>query len=312
MIATLAGLILAGPLSVAVAAQNTGRVGVLIPGTPSKTIEELIDADQLEEAQQRLEQDVAAGGRTARNLLRWGMILYRQERYEEALSELRLSFSLNEKDPDVHKLLGLSLTKLEKPKLAEPFFEIAVQLAPNDFMGHFYLGLHNYTTNRFEPAEAEFRRVISLKPDYLDGYSFLGMALEELGREDDAISVYKKAIALGDQSSTTDEKPYFYLGRYFIRLQRTPDGLPWLRRAVEVNSNATEALNLLGKILSETGDDNEALSFLERAAAIDPVDPSPHYVMMRIYTKLGRGAHARQARLRFRELEQLKKSDAPE
>ena len=35
-------------------------------------------------------------------------------------------------------------------------------------------------------------------------------------------------------------------------------------------------------------------------------------MMMRIYTKLGRDVQARQARLRFRELEQLKKSDAPE
>ena len=240
------------------------------------------------------------------------MILYRQEKYEQALAELRQSFSLNEKDPDVHKLLGLCLTKLEKPKMAAPFFQIAVKLAPDDFMARYYLGLHSYTTNRFELAEAEFRRVIALKPDYLDGYSFLGLALEELGREDEAIRVYKKAIELSDQSSSTDEKPYFYLGRYFNRLQRTRDGLPWLRRAVEVNPNASEPLNLLGKILSETGEDEEALLFLERAAASDPVDPSPHYMMMRIYTKLGRSEDTRRARLRFRELEQLKKNDAPE
>ena len=79
MIAIVAGLILAGPFSRAAPGQ-TGRVGILIPGTPSKTIEELVDAGQLAEAQQRLEQRFAAEGRTARNLLLWGMILYRRER----------------------------------------------------------------------------------------------------------------------------------------------------------------------------------------------------------------------------------------
>ena len=88
------------------------------------------------------------------------------------------------------------------------------------------------------------------------------------------------------------------------RVQRSEDSLPWLLRAVKVNPEATEALNLLGKTLAETGRSEEALPYLVKAAAIDPKDPSPHYVMMRVYTKLGRRDEARAARARFRELEE--------
>ena len=73
---------------------------------------------------------------------------------------------------------------------------------------------------------------------------------------------------------------------------------------MKVNPEATEALNLLGKTLAETGRSEEALPYLVKAAAIDPKDPSPHYVMMRVYTKLGRRDEARAARARFRELEE--------
>ena len=303
IIALAGGLAFTGALSEGAAAQ-TGRVGILIPGTPSKTIEELIEAGQLVDARQRLEQRFATEGRTARNLLLWGMILYRQEKYQEALSELRQSFSLNEKDPDLHKLMGLSLTKLEKPKLAEPFFQIAVELAPEDFMARFYLGLHNYMTNRFETAEAEFRRVIELQPEYIDGYCFLGLVLEELGREDNAIGVYEDAIRRSDQTGGKDEKPYFYLGRYYVRLQRNQESIRWLRRAIEVNPQAIEALNLLGKTLSDLGRAEEALPVVERAAEIDPEDPSPHYVMMRVFKKLGRDREAAAAHGRFLALEE--------
>ena len=36
------------------------------------------------------------------------------------------------------------------------------------------------------------------------------------------------------------------------------------------------------------GRSEEALLYLVKAAALDPEDPSPYYVTMRVYTKLGR------------------------
>ena len=249
---------------------------------------------------------MAFEGKTARTLLIRATILYREERYEAALRDLRESFALNESDPDVHKLMGLCLTKLDKTDMAKPFFQIAVKLAPDDFMAHFYLGLHHYTTNRFEAAEREFNTVIELRPAHLDGYSYLGLALEEMERQDEVIAAYRRGTEIADREGGNDEKPYFYLGRYLIRLQRSEESLPWLRRAVEVNPGAVEALNLLGKTLADTGGGEEALPYLVKAAEIDPKDPSPHYVMMRVYTKLGRRDDAREARERFRELEEAK------
>jgi tetratricopeptide (TPR) repeat protein len=306
---TVACLVLAGGLVVSAPAQRNNRVGILVPGTPDLTIEQLVDRGRIEEARERLRERMSAEGKTARTLLIRATISYREGLYETALKDLRESFALDENVPDVHKLMGLCLTKLEKPKLAEPFFQIAVKLAPDDFMAHFYLGLHYYTTNRFEQAEREFNTVIKLRPTHLDGYSYLGLALEEMERREEAINAYRRGTEVADTGQSKDETPYFYLGRYLIRLQRSEQSLPWLRRAVEVNPEALEALNLLGKTLADTGRNEEALPYLAKGAEIDPRDPSPHYVMMRVYTKLGRRDEARQARAKFRELEALKAAE---
>ncbi len=164
LIDVVAGAIFAAGLAFSAPPQKSDRVGVLIPGSPEQSIDQLVDLGRIEEARERLRDCMAMEGKTARTLLIRATILYREERYEAALRDLRESFSLNESDPDVHKLMGLCLTKLEKSELARPFFQIAVKLARDDFMAHFYLGLHYYTTNRFEAAEREFNTVIELRP----------------------------------------------------------------------------------------------------------------------------------------------------
>ena len=201
----MTGSVVVASLAFSAPAQRSNRVGVLIPGSPDQSIEQLVDQGRIEEARERLRERMAAEGKTARTLLIRATISYREELYEKALQDLRRSFALNENAPEVHKLMGLCLTKLEKPKMAEPFFRIAVELAPDDFMAHFYLGLHHYTTNRFEAAEREFNKVIKLRPAHVDGYAYLGLALEEMERQDDAIAAYRRGAEIAVRQGGNDE-----------------------------------------------------------------------------------------------------------
>src|SRR5262245_28970680 len=88
---------------------------------------------RLQEAQEKLREQSAKQGEHPRALLFEAMTLYKEKQYVESIRKLERSLALNERDPDVYKLIGLNLVSLGKEDLAGRYFESAVELAPHDF-----------------------------------------------------------------------------------------------------------------------------------------------------------------------------------
>lgn len=280
-----------------------------LPGGGSGSVERLINADDLEQAAAALATRIEAQGETARNLLLRGVLRYKREQFEDALADLRRSFSLDEKDPSTSKVLGLCLVRLGREDLAETFFEIATQLAPRDFLGHYYLGLNRYTTKRFELAAPEFERALALRPDSVEAHCFLGRTYEALGHAERAGSLYRAAVGLNRQSLSRSSEPSQLLGAMLFRQQQLGPAEALLREALEYDAESPLAHYWLGLVLERKSDVTAAIRSLETAAALALSDHRPHYALARIYRRAGRLDRASDALRRFRELRQRSESE---
>ena len=256
----------------------------------------------LAEAQAELPDRIVSQGEISRNLLLRGLILYRQDRYEESLSDLERNFALDEQNPDTSKALRLCLVKLGREDLAEAFFEIAVRLAPTDSMAHYYLGLNAYTTKRFDRAPALFEKSVSLEPGAVDGYSFLGRSYEALGDADRAASHYTQANDLNRPSQRRFAVPPLLLGSLLFRQASLDQAERHLREALGYDEESALAHCWLGLVLERRWENDAAIDELATAVALAPNVHRPHYALARLHRKAGNTGLADEALRTFREL----------
>ncbi len=173
----------------------------------------------------------------------------------------------------------------------------AVQLAPDNPVAHYNLGLTLAKANRAAPAIASLQRAISLQPDFGRAHFRLGVVLQGTGRAEDAIAAYRRAIALGADRRrayaalgtlllargdiaeaaechrrAADDSPWGQrqAAKALLTLDRFDDAAAVLRRALARDPNDAQAEQLLGSTLVVTGHLDEAVRHFDRAIALQP------------------------------------------
>jgi tetratricopeptide (TPR) repeat protein len=228
--------------------------------------------------------------------------LFANQEFNQSLQVLARCIAVRQNDPEAFKLIALNAIRLDKLSTAEDALKRAARLAPDDYLVHFNLGALYYTESHFLDAKPELERAVALKPDYLPSLIFLGLTCEELGQDETAVTMYRKAIALGQSQNAKNELPYLYLGRLFYRLDRFEDAVVLLRQSVLMKPASGEGWLLLGKTLNGLGHADESITALERAAAIDARSPEPHYLLSRAYLAQHRNQDAQTEMARFEAL----------
>ena len=98
-----------------------------------------------------------------------------------------------------------------------------------------------------------------------------GLALLQLKRHDEAIAIYKEAIA----ASPDDTAVVFQFGAALDRAGRRPEAQKVFRDLIAKDPDDANALNYLGYMLAEQGTSlDEAVSLIQRALKQDPENPS--------------------------------------
>jgi tetratricopeptide (TPR) repeat protein len=266
-----------------------------------KTIQKLLDAGKISEAEETVKQELDEGGESAEVWFLEGMVLFKRKQFAESMQRVERSLALRQSDPEVYKLLAFNAVLLNRLEIVEAALRKALELAPDDPVAHFHQGLLYYTTNRFGLAESEFQRVIQLDPKYMKAYDMLGLAQEEL--EDDAVVIrtYQQAIELTEQQKVKDGSAYLHLAKFLWLRNRFEESLPAARRAVELNPKSAEAYYVLGRVLDKLGRDLEAKEALDQSIRIDPDYSESHYLLSRIYVRQGNQEEAAKSMKMFEE-----------
>ena len=147
------------------------------------------------------------------------------------------------------------------------------------------LGVAYYGLRRFRDATTSFFRTMELAPEVEQPYVYLGRMMDQLG---DRLPEFQQRVEQWQKAN-----PRNYLAAILLAKCRieTGDQLATaeelLHQSITLRGDYWEAHYELATILEKRRDYSGAATELQRAIALSPNQAPPHYLLARVYDRLG-------------------------
>jgi TolB-like protein/Flp pilus assembly protein TadD len=191
-------------------------------------------------------------------------------------------------------------TNKEANTQARQMYEQAIKLDPTYAEAYAGLGVtyfadwfYQWNTDpaqSLERADELARQAIALDDSLPGPHSVLGMALAWKRQHEQAIAAGRRAITL----APNDAPGYVTLGVIFVYVGRTEEGIEMIKKGMRLNPQYPP-INLmqLGWAYRVAGQNEEAIAYLKKAAALIPNENATHINLAISYAELGREDEAR-------------------
>jgi arylsulfatase A-like enzyme/Flp pilus assembly protein TadD len=187
-----------------------------------------------------------------------------EDRYEEAIAELREVVRL---EPDIasgHLELGRALVHVQRYQEALPVLRTAAEKNPKSGMAHYELGLALIKTGQWEAALPEMQSAVVCTPN--------------------------------------SAQLHFYAGAVHLRLKHIPEATAEFESSLKIDPDHFLANLKYGEMLFREGDAAGALPKLSRAVNVDPKSAEAHAFLADAYEQLGQAQNASRERAKAEEL----------
>jgi TolB-like protein/DNA-binding winged helix-turn-helix (wHTH) protein/Flp pilus assembly protein TadD len=141
----------------------------------------------------------------------------------------------------------------------EKEYRRALELNPNDALGHAFFAEYLQEMGRNEEALVEYRRAAALNPLVSGMAADVGMTFYTARQYDAAIQEFRKVLDLDPNYVDT----YLGLGWVYQQKKMYPEAIAELQKAVSLSNRHEVPLASLGQVLGESGKRQEALKILE-------------------------------------------------
>ena len=184
---------------------------------------------------------------------------------------LKALFNNIEENPNVienYINAGIILADIGEIVQAEKFFQRALTI--DDTNGAIYYNLANiyYNQGRFNEAIKLYQKSLKYHMDMVDCNYMIGMAFNQLEAFKEALPYLMTAA---EKDENRDSEIQFQYGLVLCQLEMFEQAIQQLKYVLQLDSSHTDALYNLGLALyMETEDIDTAISYFERAIAIDP------------------------------------------
>ncbi len=213
------------------------------------------------------------------------------DRAEGAEADYLLATRLEPRAHDAWINLGRLRRRGGRHDAALEAFDRAVSLADTDGDAHLGRGLSRAALGDVPGARADFARAAELSPNDAEPLLALGDLQRDLGEYTTAVETYRTAIARED----ADAASWLKLGNSLALLERYLEAARAFRAAIRRAPELAAAHNGLGASLMHLGRTEDAIAALDRAAALDAIDPNPLMNLALLHERQGDRAAARDA-----------------
>ncbi len=135
------------------------------------------------------------------NLLRdLGTVLYRLDRFADAIDVLARGCGLAPRDPKMRYLLALARAATGDSDTALDEYKAALRLDYRFVDARYSLARSLIINGQYAQAIHQLAAVIELEPDMADGWALLGVAYARMDNLDTAMAYYRCAVDLGGRS----------------------------------------------------------------------------------------------------------------
>jgi len=326
-----------GPGAVAQTSNGTAKPAVHEPSASSKNVapaaasarpdpavakaELLVQKGQLDEAEHLIRQDLKTSPHSAAAHFLLGFILFRQiqaqadridpgpnavysapakslielreKNAKESLAEYTAGARYQRPSAFDLKIVAMDYILFNDFIDADKWLTLSLQWNPGDSDGWYQLGRTKYNENRFPEAVSAFKKCLALDPKNVKAEENLGLSYAGLGDDPQAISAYQTAIAWQADFPRKDPEAYLSLGTLLLDQNRPKDAVPVLVQAAQIAPSISQAHELLGKAYVQINDLPKAQAQLEQAVKLSPDTPRLHYILGQVYRKEGLTAKAK-------------------
>ena len=217
-------------------------------------------------------------------LLGYSAMAYSQIQYwRNSYSLFTHAIRVTSANPTAEGNLGSALMEMQRPDLALPHLERAIQLTPTLSTPHYNLGVLLHRQNELDRALQEYQLALKYGPDEREAaqtHNNLGALFNQLGRRDEAVAEFTAALALNpfEQNSMIgrgmierEEGKLDAALQDFTRATQvspSPMAFYWQGRVLEDKGQlptAAEAYRIVLKLSPNFGDAQARLENIEKA-----------------------------------------------
>lgn len=220
---------------------------------------------------------------------------------DEAVSQYQALLKLLPYDEPTHAAFAQALLRMTRFNDAAELLAESRKTFDKSPQIELAYGVALYTQRRFEEAGASFFRVIDLDPSVPQPYIFLARMIDQLPAQVPALQAAAKRWL--DREPVNGFAPY-------VLARTMPDDAeakPLLLEAIRRDAKQWEFLFELAQLQERQRDFAAAAQSYERAIALNPKVPEPHYRLARVYDRLKQPALAARERQIHQSLQGSKK-----
>ena len=220
-----------------------------------------------------------------------GYVLFREQKARESLEEYTAGAKFRRPGPEELKIVGSDYILLNDLVDADKWFSEVVAERPDDANAHYLLGRTRFNENDYRGAIANFERALELHPKYVEAENNIGLAWRELNDLDKAKAAFQAAITW-QGPTPVDAQPFLNLGKLCATQHQPDEAISYLNKAAALAPKNPTIHEELSHVYVTKQDLPRAQAELEEAIALAPEVSSLHYQLGQIYRKQGLTARA--------------------
>jgi tetratricopeptide (TPR) repeat protein len=191
----------------------------------------------------------------------------------KAKEYLSKALTIDPKDPEIHRVMGIVLTQLGDLSDAEIFILKSIKLQPNNGYAYINLGNIYLQLGNFNKSLDFYNMAIKLLPQCGEAWSNKGIALNVLKKHEEAIEAQTTAI----QVDPTFFPAYTNLGNVYLDLNLYDQAIYYHNKSIELMPDYSLALSNKGETLSRLKKYDEALYNFDLAIDSNPNIPDCYW-----------------------------------
>jgi tetratricopeptide (TPR) repeat protein len=179
---------------------------------------------------------------------------------------------------------------------------------PDNALYLYWLSRIDYDDQKYSEAIARLQRIVELDPNMVRSHDLLGLCYDYTGHFDQALASFSRAVELNRVQAKPSPWPPLDMAVTQMELNQLANAEKGLQEAITYNPKLPQAQYQLGRVLDKEGKVEQAIHALKTSAALDAGYPDPHYLLGRMYQKIGKNDLAKAEILEFQRLKQAANS----
>jgi len=170
-----------------------------------------------------------------------GYLLFQASQKNKALQWYLKAAKYDRKDPNLYYNIGSIYDDLGKPKLAEKYLRLALELKKDDIEGRLRLGQSLFNKNKLTEAKRYVNEILKKNPHHLEALILLANIVEKEGDKEALRNIYKQILSHDPKNKII----LFNLGVLETEQGNLKKGLHYFEKLVTIDPKDVQAREAL-------------------------------------------------------------------